>query len=277
MANTLWVLPLLFLAILFHCVTLAQPTVQNSVWKTEKSANFQETVRLEPSRMPPLQVQIQQSMDLLLLELEKRRVETESLRTELADLKQGLMDNRVILNQLWDGMDLLVKKLVKNADGACADRREQRRKGKGRRRNRKRGGSGEGGRRRTKGEKVSTDNPDVAAGGGADTLANGSSRTSKEIAYRDDEGSESYNVTNVKSELPTSSRGRGSVPEYLNPHLYPRHGDEDGVLIEDVDSYVDESTSMSEMSTEPTATSPDPINALYNGSIPKGKLVTFYL
>ena len=206
-------------------------------------------------------------MDVVLLELQKHSVDTETLRQDVGDLRQRHDESRRLLTQLIESMNILVKRLVKDPACDCreagdAGGREEGGGGGGR-------GGGGGGDDLDGYVKVFDSPPGVYSDRSDDWNGGGSSSSDgggKEV-FMDQKGSgigspklRSHNAgrPNHADETPRDL----SVNQSRDETSRRDDGRGDGIF------------AMETTTTEtraPTTTAPDPIHEMYNGSVPKGQ------
>ncbi|KAL8614059.1 hypothetical protein ACOMHN_026276 [Nucella lapillus] len=272
----------LALFIFLHILNLtqSQPTVQNFFWrnpqisrgcsnnKDGRSSHQHGKVRLSSS---PGLSSLQNSLDMVLLELQRHAVDTETLRENVHSLHERHEHSMRLLAQLTESVNILVKTLVKTPGGPCdCDRdADERRGGYGRQR-----GGGAGGRGGEGGEGSNVNDRDFHPEDEYVQLFDSS------VSHPDDSAAEE-----------SSTRDQGLVMDQkktrtLTPHIsdkLPGHVHEMPRDLEVNQSRADTrdqngdpsmaggSTTSSDATTTTgtTTTTPDPILLMYNGSVPK--------
>ncbi|XP_076471121.1 uncharacterized protein LOC143301015 [Babylonia areolata] len=282
---------LLFL--LFHCISfcLSQPTVQNSFWRSPEASLCNNNNGHQPhhgqyrlSGSPGGFNGLQQSVDMVLLEMQRQAVDTDSLREEVRDLQTRHEDSRRLLLQLTESVNILVKKLVKTPACEC-DSGGGGGGGGG-------GGDGDDDERGTGGRRGGGGG---GGGGGGDVVSGGGD--SKGFQQEDNNVNNNHVKVFNASSRPSSDAGQGVLMDekgasVLSPHpgsdTHPHphrtgqtpqdlgvnqtraevRGRQDGALSVAPGTVTSAHTATSGPTTT-TTTTPDPILMMYNGSVPK--------
>ena len=271
-------LSILFLFVFCHCYYVhSQPTVQNNFWRTSVQAgcdnnhnnrhpNFRSNgnVRLTGS----LGVSdLQRSLDVVLLELQKHSVDTETLQQGVEDLRQRHDESRRLLMQLTESMNILVKKLVKNPACDCKEAGDAGgASGAG-------GGGGGGQRGGTDDDldgyvKLFDSPPGVFSDRSGDWHEGKSG--GREKVFMDQKGdaitSPQLPSDNAERQNHDDETPRDLSVDQSRDETSRRDGGHGGGIVA-----VETTTSGTTTTTRSTTTAPDPIHRMYNGSVPKGQ------
>lgn len=265
---------ILFVFVHLACVH-SQPTVQNNFWRAPLPSGCDNNNNNNRRRHPHFRSngnvrltagslgtsELQHSLDVVLLELQKHSVDTETLRQDVGDLRQRHDESRRLLTQLIESMNILVKRLVKNP--AC-DCREAGDAGGGE------DGGGGGGDDLDGYVKVFDSPPGVYSDRSGDWNGGGSSSSSdgggKEV-FMDQKGS-GIGSPKLRSHIAGRPNHADETPRDLSVNQSrDKTNRRDGGL---GDGILATETTTAE-TTAPTTTAPDPIHEMYNGSVPKGQ------